>query len=92
MPVLDLLDLPAACPPDTAWMGLVAPPKLPQALHDKLQAAAARALEDPVVRQRFEKAGIRPVGGTSAAFAALIERELAVRRKIVAERQLKLEP
>lgn len=77
---------------NTAWMGLVAPPKLPQAIHDKLQAAAARALEDPVVRQRFEKAGIRPVGGTSAAFAALIERELAVRRKIVAERQLKLEP
>ena len=22
MPVLDLLDLPAACPPDTPWMGL----------------------------------------------------------------------
>ncbi|AZG10743.1 tripartite tricarboxylate transporter substrate binding protein [Pigmentiphaga sp. H8] len=77
---------------NTAWMGLVAPPRLPHVIRDKLHAAAARALEDPAVRQRFEKAGIQPVGGASSAFATLIERELAVRRKIVAERQLKLEP
>ncbi len=77
---------------NTAWMGLVAPPKLPRPILDKLHAAAARALEDTAVRQRFEKAGIQPEGGTSAAFAELIQRELAVRRKIVKEQQLKLEP
>ncbi|MFT3815781.1 MAG: tripartite tricarboxylate transporter substrate binding protein [Acidovorax sp.] len=77
---------------NTAWMGLVAPPKLPRPILDKLHTAAARALEDPAVRQRFEKAGIQPVGGTSASFAALIERELGLRRKIVEERHLKLEP
>ncbi len=77
---------------NTAWMGLVAPPNLPPAVHEKLHAAAARALEDTAVRQRFEKAGIQPVGGTSAKFAALIAREFALRRKIVVDRQLKLEP
>lgn len=76
---------------NTAWMGLVAPPQLPKALRDRLHAAAARALGDPAVRQRFTQAGIRPVGGAASEFAALIERELALRRRIVAEQKLKLD-
>ncbi|RCW65140.1 Bug family tripartite tricarboxylate transporter substrate binding protein [Pseudorhodoferax soli] len=76
---------------NTAWMGLVAPAKLPPALQQRLHAAADRALADPSVRQRFEKAGIQAVGGSVAAFTALIDKELGIRRAIVADRGLKLE-
>ncbi|MBH2008571.1 MAG: tripartite tricarboxylate transporter substrate binding protein [Xanthomonadaceae bacterium] len=76
---------------NTAWMGLVAPAQLPPAIQERLHAAAARALADPAVRLRFEKAGIQPVGGSAAAFAALIEKELALRRSIVIERRLTLD-
>lgn len=77
---------------NTAWMGLVAPPGMPAALRERLHAAAARAVADPAVQERFTRSGIRPVGGSSAEFAALIEKELALRRKIVVEQNLKLEP
>ncbi|MDM0123056.1 Bug family tripartite tricarboxylate transporter substrate binding protein [Variovorax arabinosiphilus] len=76
---------------NTAWMGLVAPPDMPSAVRDGLQAAAARSLNDPAVRKRFADAGIQPAGGSAADFAALIEKELKLRQRIVAEQKLKLD-
>jgi tripartite-type tricarboxylate transporter receptor subunit TctC len=76
---------------NTAWMGLVAPARMAPVVRDRIHAAAARALADPAVRQRFEKAGIQPVGGSVADFAALIDKELALRRAIVVDRGLKLD-
>ena len=76
---------------NTAWMGLVAPPKLPAASQEALRKAFARALDDPAVRKRFADSGIQPVGGTSAEFATRIRNELALRKKIVADQKLKLE-
>jgi tripartite-type tricarboxylate transporter receptor subunit TctC len=65
------------------WIGMVAPGGTPKAVIDKLAAACARAVRVPDIVQRLQGAGVDPVGGTTAAFAALIARELPQWRELV---------
>ncbi len=76
---------------NTAWMGMVAPPNLPADVQETLRSALVRALAEPAVRKRFADAGIQPEGGVTAEFAARIQDELTLRRRIVAEQKLKLD-
>jgi len=66
------------------WIGMMAPAGTPQPVIDKLAAAAMRAVRAPEVAERLRRDGVDPVGGTSADFAALIPREIAQWRDVIA--------
>ena len=73
------------------WMGLVAPTGTPQAVIDKLAAAAKRAVERPDVQARFDKDAVEPVGGTQAEFKALISREIGQWRDLAKKTRITIE-
>jgi tripartite-type tricarboxylate transporter receptor subunit TctC len=58
------------------WIGLMAPAGTPQAIIDRLAAASDKAARAPDLVARLQNDGVDPVGGTQAAFGALIAREL----------------
>jgi tripartite-type tricarboxylate transporter receptor subunit TctC len=66
------------------WIGMMAPAGTPQPVIDKLAATAMRAVRAPEVAERLRRDGVDPVGGTSADFAALIGREIAQWRDVIA--------
>src|SRR5213078_3287938 len=48
----------------TGWLGLFAPAATPRALIERVHGAAADAISDPNVRERFPALGYEPVGST----------------------------
>ncbi|HVG51080.1 MAG TPA: tripartite tricarboxylate transporter substrate binding protein [Xanthobacteraceae bacterium] len=73
------------------WIGLIAPAGTPQAVIDRLSAAAARAAKNPELLERFGKEGVDPGGGTPAEFVAQIKREIPQWRDVAASANLKIE-
>jgi tripartite-type tricarboxylate transporter receptor subunit TctC len=67
----------------SSWFGMVGPAGLPREIAGKLQAEIARALKDPVVREKFVSQGADPVGNTPEEFAEYIRAETAKWAKIV---------
>jgi tripartite-type tricarboxylate transporter receptor subunit TctC len=67
-----------------AWFGIVAPPKTPAAIAEKLAAAVVESLREPQVRSRLSALSAEPVGNTPAEMAAFM-REDAVRWKKIIE-------
>jgi len=57
------------------WQAMTAPPDVPPAIAAKLTDAANKALQDPVVRDRFAKLNLRPGGGTPAEMTAFLKEE-----------------
>ena len=62
------------CDSDT-WHALTAPPKTPDDIVAKLNAAANKAMTDPDLLARFTQLSISPGGGTPAEAAAFIKSE-----------------
>jgi tripartite-type tricarboxylate transporter receptor subunit TctC len=60
------------------WMGLVAPAATPDAVVQKLAAAARRFVALPETQARFDKDGVEPVGSGPDEFGTQITREIAV--------------
>ncbi|MBI2959273.1 MAG: tripartite tricarboxylate transporter substrate binding protein, partial [Betaproteobacteria bacterium] len=58
------------------WFGLLGPARMPNEVIAKLHAATVRALQDPVIRERFANDGGEPVGNTPEEFAAVIRDDL----------------
>jgi tripartite-type tricarboxylate transporter receptor subunit TctC len=73
------------------WMGLMAPAGTPQAVIDKLAAAAQHFVARPDVQARFDKDEVEPVGGTPAEFNALISREIAQWRELAKQADIRIE-
>jgi tripartite-type tricarboxylate transporter receptor subunit TctC len=73
------------------WMGMVAPAAAPQAVIDKLAAAAQRAVRSPALAERLRRDGVEPVGGTPQAFAAQIAKEIMEWRGLAQEARISLE-
>jgi tripartite-type tricarboxylate transporter receptor subunit TctC len=67
-----------------AWFGIVAPPKTPMPIAEKLSAAVAEAIRMPDVRERLAHLSAEPIGGTPAEMAAFMRRD-EERWKIVIE-------
>jgi tripartite-type tricarboxylate transporter receptor subunit TctC len=65
------------------WTGLVAPAGTPAPILDKLNAATARILRDPEVRQRIEAIGMVPVGGSRQQFSNYVKSEMDKWRDVV---------
>ncbi len=64
----------SGCDSDT-WHALTVPPKTPDDVVAKLNAAANKALQDPDLLARFKQLSIAPGGGTPAEAAAFIKEE-----------------
>jgi tripartite-type tricarboxylate transporter receptor subunit TctC len=74
-----------------AYYGLYGPKGLPRDIVDKINAGVRKALEDPAVRKRIEDTGSLIVANTPEQFAAQIEAEYAVYKKVVDGAKLKLD-
>jgi tripartite-type tricarboxylate transporter receptor subunit TctC len=74
-----------------AWYGIVAPSGTPADIVAKVNAAAAKALNDPAVRKRIQDNGAATDGGSPEHFASMIRRELELRRKIARDANIKVE-
>jgi tripartite-type tricarboxylate transporter receptor subunit TctC len=61
----------------TQWWGLSVPVKTPRPIADLLHAQTTKAIHHPEVRERIQRAGAEPVGGTPQAFDAFIGKEKA---------------
>lgn len=58
------------------WYGIVAPPKTPQPIVQKLHAALMEALKSPEVKEKLALQGAVVVGNTPEEFAAYIRSEI----------------
>jgi tripartite-type tricarboxylate transporter receptor subunit TctC len=65
------------------WTGLYAPIRTPQAIVDKLTAAAIQAMHDPAVTKRLSDIGTEAVGSPPAELDAATREQFALYRKIV---------
>ncbi|MDB5848345.1 MAG: hypothetical protein JWP29_2097, partial [Rhodoferax sp.] len=59
----------------TNWNGLVAPAGTPQPVLDQLNREINAALEKKEVLDKFSQMGVSPLGGSQAAFRALLDAE-----------------
>jgi tripartite-type tricarboxylate transporter receptor subunit TctC len=76
---------------DEAWYGILAPAKTPPEIVAKLTEAARKALANRELRARIEQLGARPVGNSPAEFTAQMKGETERMRKLIRERNIKLE-
>ncbi|MGZ5067827.1 MAG: Bug family tripartite tricarboxylate transporter substrate binding protein, partial [Usitatibacter sp.] len=76
---------------DEAWYGLLAPAKVPPEVLARLTAAMKKVMADPDLRQKLEQIGAHPVGNSPAEFSAQIRREIERMKKLVKERNIKLQ-
>ena len=75
----------------TGWFALLAPPKTPAAIVDKLWQAVAEALRMPDVEARLRGIGAAPGGSTPAATAAFLRQETERWSKVIAQANIKPE-
>jgi len=76
---------------DEAWYGLNAPAKTPPDIVQRLGDAMKKVEADPEFRAKIEGVGARPVGNTPAEFKAQIGQEIERMKKLVQERNVKLQ-
>ncbi|MEP7248081.1 MAG: tripartite tricarboxylate transporter substrate binding protein [Gammaproteobacteria bacterium] len=76
---------------DEAWYGLTLPAKTPPEIVARLTDAMKKVEANPEFRAKIEQVGARPVGNTSAEFAAQIRSEIERMRKVIIERNVKLD-
>src|SRR5215467_3747551 len=74
-----------------AWFAIVAPPKTPAAIVDKINADVNEALREGDVRQRLAQLSAEPIGGTPQATAAYMREEVERWRKVIKAANVKLE-
>ena len=74
-----------------AYYGIYGPKGLPKEVVDKVNAGVKKALEDTAVRKRIEDTGSLIVANTPEQFAAQIQAEFEVYKKVVDQQKLKLD-
>jgi tripartite-type tricarboxylate transporter receptor subunit TctC len=65
------------------WFGILAPAGTPGEIVARLHSAAVRALQDPVVKERFLADGGETIGNTPQEFAAILRSDLERWGKLV---------
>ncbi len=73
------------------WYGVIAPAGTPRAIIDRLNAAFARALAAPDVKEKFLLQGIEPRSSTPAEFSGIIGKEIVKWSKVVRDAGIKAE-
>jgi tripartite-type tricarboxylate transporter receptor subunit TctC len=74
-----------------AWFGVVAPPKTPMAIVNKINADINEALRDPDIRKKLENLNAEVVGGTQQATAAYFRDEMARWGKVIKDANVKID-
>jgi tripartite-type tricarboxylate transporter receptor subunit TctC len=67
----------------TSWFAVVAPPKTPPDIADKLSRAFAEILREPEVEKKWREMALTPVGGTPDEVGAFLKAETARWRKVI---------
>lgn len=73
------------------WYGILAPPKLPLPILDRLHGEIVKYLRTPDFRARVSSEGGEPIGNTSAEFRAFLRNDLAKWAKVVKASGAKLD-
>jgi tripartite-type tricarboxylate transporter receptor subunit TctC len=73
------------------WIGIAAPARTPEPILKTLQAAIAKALEQPEMQKRMSELAFVPVGDTPEQFTAFIKSENAKWAKAVKESGAKVD-
>jgi tripartite-type tricarboxylate transporter receptor subunit TctC len=73
------------------WYGVIAPAGTPRAIIDRLNAAFARALAAPDVKEKFVLQGLEPRSSTPAEFSDIILKEIAKWSKVVRDAGIRAE-
>jgi len=66
-----------------AWFGIVAPPRTPAAIAEKLSSAVVESLRQPEVQSRLAALSAEPVGSTPAEMAAFMREEALRWKKVI---------
>jgi tripartite-type tricarboxylate transporter receptor subunit TctC len=74
-----------------AWFAIVAPPKTPPAIVDKINADVNEALREDDIRQRLAQLSAEPIGGTPQATAAYMREEVERWHKVIKAANVKLD-
>ena len=74
-----------------AWFALAAPPGTPNAIAQRINAAAVEALKLPEVQKRFLDQGLKPVGNSTAEMAAFVAEETARWQNVIRTANIGLE-
>jgi len=73
------------------WLGVFVPAGTPAEVVRRLNGEMEKALVDATVRERFDKAAMEAVGGTSEQFAHLVRSNFAMYGKLVADLKIRVE-
>jgi tripartite-type tricarboxylate transporter receptor subunit TctC len=73
------------------WFALVAPPKAPQPIVDKLNADINEALRDPDVKKRLGNLSAEVAGGSLAETAAFFKSEINTWHEVIKKANVKLD-
>ena len=65
------------------WFGVVAPPKAPMPIAEKISAAIAEALRSPNARKRLADLSAEPIGNTPAQMAAFMRKDAERWREVI---------
>jgi tripartite-type tricarboxylate transporter receptor subunit TctC len=74
-----------------AWQGLLVPAGTPPAVIARLNSEFNKALQDPGVRERLQRQGAEPLGGSADAYATYLRAELARWAAVVVDSGAKAE-
>jgi tripartite-type tricarboxylate transporter receptor subunit TctC len=74
-----------------AWFGIVAPPRTPAPIAEKLASAIAQALREPQVSARLAALSAEPVGNTPAEMAAFMKEDAGRWKKLIEAAGVKAE-
>jgi tripartite-type tricarboxylate transporter receptor subunit TctC len=74
-----------------AWFAVVAPPKTPQRIVDKVNADINEALRQPEIRQKLTELSAEPVGGTPQATASYFREEIERWHKVIKAADVKMQ-
>jgi len=75
----------------TSWYGLWVPAGTPAEVVRKLQAAVAKAFQEPDLKDTWFKLGAEPGGAPTEEFRELVTRDVAKWRKVVADAKISVE-
>lgn len=73
-----------------AWYNVFAPARTPRTIINRLNTEINRQLQTQDVRERFQKLGVSPLGGTPEALGKYLEFEVARWSKLIKETGVKL--
>jgi tripartite-type tricarboxylate transporter receptor subunit TctC len=73
------------------WFAIVAPPKTPQAIANKINADVNEALREDEIRARLAQLSAEPIGGTPQATAAYMREEIERWHNVITAANVKLD-